>query len=418
MARSLVVQLARFGDIIQTKRLVLSLASCPDCEVHLCVDRSLASLARIIYPFAVVHEVLAQGRDAADEAAQLSANRETFSTLASIDFDAVYNLNYSGQNFAVAALFAPEIVRGYRWRNGQPLRDQWMELAFRWTRQRRHSPLNLVDFWAGLAPEPVSPGEVNPIALRRGGGIGVVLAGRHSRRSLPMDVLARCVLAVSEGQSLGGKRPRVTLFGSKGERPMARAFMEAADRRVLENIRDLTGRTDWSGLVDSVSELDMLLTPDTGTMHLAAHLGVPVQAFFLSSAWAWETGPYGMGHRVWQAVTDCSPCLESSPCPDDLRCLEAFRAPGFLRALAGKFDPEYPPGMVGLVSRLDSLGVTYSPVFGEDPSGGRREALRGAVSEYLGCGRRPGEAVQADSLYHERDWMLPSERFPEPGHES
>ena len=36
--------------------------------------------------------------------------------------------------------------------------------------------------------------------------------------------------------------------------------------------------------------LDVLLTPDTGIMHLAAHLGVPVFAFFLSSAWCHETG--------------------------------------------------------------------------------------------------------------------------------
>ena len=62
MTKRLVVQLARFGDIVQSKRLILSLRR--EGDVHLCVDRSLAALARLVYPDCVIHALPAHGCDA------------------------------------------------------------------------------------------------------------------------------------------------------------------------------------------------------------------------------------------------------------------------------------------------------------------------------------------------------------------
>ena len=55
--RYLVIQLARFGDLLQTKRLLRSLQA--DGEVHLLVDDSLKSLAHIVYPGIEVHGIAA-----------------------------------------------------------------------------------------------------------------------------------------------------------------------------------------------------------------------------------------------------------------------------------------------------------------------------------------------------------------------
>lgn len=400
MSQSLIIQLARFGDIVQTRRLVLTLAR--RGTVHLCVDRSLAVLARLVHPEAVVHEVLAHG---AAPGEMLAENLRTFAVLRDIGFEAVYNLNHSGLNLALAALFDPECVRGHRHVQGQPVRDRWVRMAFRWTAWRRLSPLNLVDFWAALASDPVTPGEVNPVASRGGEGIGVVLAGRASRRSLPPEVLAACVRAVFEGA--GGAR--VVLLGSHAERPLARQLMRHLPGNVIDRVDDLTGRTDWAGLVDALSGLDTLLTPDTGTMHLAARFGVPVQAFFLSSAWCHETGPYGLGHKVWQAECDCLPCLESAPCTLGVRCLDAFRSTEFLRLLAGRPGAVHPPSLLGLVSTLDAVGSTWLTVFGHDAHAPRRVALRTLVGEYLGLfdGEGVTDHALAEMLYHESDWMLP-----------
>ena len=410
--RYLVVQLARFGDLLQTKRLILSLLAGPEVrnEVHLVVDRSLKDLAGQIYPEVTVHAITAHGRADQDPAGLILANMSVFAELRALDLDRVYNLNFSGLNFSLSALFDPDIVVGYRMRAGQCLKGLWPELVMRWSRFRHFTGLNLMDFWGAFAPDPVAPGQVNPVARPKGGGIGVVLGGRHQRRSLPAEVLCPIVGAVFQGT----RAERVTLLGTRAEQPLAKEIKAAFPRKILDATSDLVGRTSFSELVRVVDGLDLLLTPDTGTMHLAAHLGTPVQAFFLSSAWCYETGPYGLGHRVWQALTECTPCLETNPCENDLACLEPFSHRDLLRYLSGNPEFEYPPGLLGLVSVLDPLGVTYRSVMGQDPWAEKRLKFRALVAEFQGAGMSgPLDPDFAGQFFQERDWMLENESNPD-----
>ncbi len=401
MPKQLVIQLARFGDIVQTKRLVLSLRA--RGEVHLCVDRSLQGLARLVYPDVTVHGLPAHG---CAEAEVLGAGRAVLERLRAERFDAVYALNHVGLCRAVAALFDPAVVRGYPVASGQVLRSNWVRLAFRWMKDRTVAPLNLVDFWAALAPAMIPGDRVNPPARPGGAGLGVVLAGRNARRSLPPEYLVPAAHAVFE--RLGGSR--VVLLGGPADRPAARRLLAALPASMASAAVNLAGRTDWAGLAEALTGLDALLSPDTGTAHLAAHLGVPVEGLFCSSAWAYETGPYGIGHRVWQTVPNCAPCVESAPCSRAASCREAFASPAFLSRLQGRNGGGAArplPGLTALTSGFDALGETWTPVGGTDPFAGRRAALRKQLAEYLGLENAPGGSDAANILYREADWMLP-----------
>jgi ADP-heptose:LPS heptosyltransferase len=402
-ARHLVVQLARFGDILQTKRLMQSLAVREDIKAHLLVDTGLVELARLVYPDAVIHGVTAHGTKKPSHAEFMQNNLHTFAELSSLKFDTVYNLNFSGLNFAVAGLFESGQVVGYRLRNGGWERDQWTSMAFRWAKRRKATGLNLVDFWGFFAEHPVSPGEVNPIAMSKGGGIGVVMAGRMSRRSLPPDLLARITAAVLQGTG----SEKIFLLGTAGERRAAKDLLDALPRSLHDKVENLVGKTSFTGLMDIVSGLDVLLTPDTGTMHLAAHLGTPVQAFFLSSAWCFETGPYGLGHRVWQAQADCVPCMEMQPCPHEQLCLSPFAGKELLKHLAGNPTFELQEGLTGYVALFDQLGIIYRPVLGIDPEAERRKAFREALTAFTHSGMPKSADVSADEvLFLEKDWVF------------
>ncbi len=467
----LVIQLARMGDLLQTKRLLLSLQN--EGPVHLCVDKSLAQFAAFLYPFAHIHAVQAHGGNF-EQNEFIAANRNAFREMQEISFAAVYNLNYSGLNLALSTLFPAKIMHGHWLQAGQAMRSQWMDLAFRWSGERRVSPLNLMDFWGLMAPNPVAPKEVNPPALGKGGGLGVVLAGRMARRSVPPELLAQFINATAQRLMQQGKDnsnstenfgatksvgavesvgaaanfavphelPDIYLLGSNQELAVAKQIMRQLPAAILAKTQNLAGKTNLLQLAQLVSGLDLLITPDTGSMHLAAFFGVPVEAFFLSSAWCYETGPYGLGHRVWQAIQPCLPCLEVRPCPHELICLKPFSEKKLL-ALLAKGDlmrAALPEGLLSLHSHFDALGVTYNFVNSDNQLANiykkeqeRRLILRNIIAEFLCNGSDENNppstlnqtqewaelfstsdtAQVQEEIFRESDWMLPQRTLPQ-----
>ena len=86
------------------------------------------------------------------------------------------------------------------------------------------------------------------------------------------------------------------------------------------------GKTTLAELMTALQGCDVLLTNDTGTMHLAAYLGVPVVAVFGSTD-PILTGPLAPPERVriLRHQVECSPCFLKE-CPIDLRCMKIVTA--------------------------------------------------------------------------------------------
>ncbi len=398
--KTLIIQLARFGDLIQTKRLIKSLSG----PVHLCLDSSLCEVAKLLYPNIILHPIYAHGYDNTFEV--LKHNKRVFDEIQKLSFNKVYNLNFSGLNFALSTLFEEKTVSGYFAKNGQNTRSKWFDTVFRLVKNRQISNLNISDIWAHLHNCPISPSEVNPIASPKGEGLGVVLAGRNSKRSLSVEALALNIQALFEKM----QAPNIYLLGTKAESPIARNLIRKLPAKIIQKTQDLSGRTSWQDLFVLVQGLDLLLSPDTGTMHLAAHLGVPVYGQFLASALAFETGAYGLGHTVWQADKDCVPCAETTNC-NHCSCLNAFSEPDYLLALSkNKALPEK-LAISRLESDFDELGLIYKGEKANDLAH-RRTIVRKMLLEY--CLNQDLKMENTDnyqeilnSFYCEVDWMLP-----------
>jgi lipopolysaccharide heptosyltransferase II len=132
-----------------------------------------------------------------------------------------------------------------------------------------------------------------------------------AKRWLP-ERFAEVALTVS------GQRPvQWILFGTSADKETG-ALIEAA---VGVNCINRIGQTTLPELINELSECAVLLTNDTGTMHLATILGVPVVAVFGSTE-PRLTGPLGTGHRVIRHQVECSPCFLRK-CPIDFRCMKA-----------------------------------------------------------------------------------------------
>jgi heptosyltransferase-1 len=94
---------------------------------------------------------------------------------------------------------------------------------------------------------------------------------------------------------------RVVLTGSNSEATEVAA--------VAGDCLNLAGKTSLTELVELLRRCAVLVTGDSGPMHLAAAVGTPVVAIFGPTDPV-LTGPYGRGHVVLRADIPCSPCLK------------------------------------------------------------------------------------------------------------
>jgi heptosyltransferase-2 len=85
----------------------------------------------------------------------------------------------------------------------------------------------------------------------------------------------------------------------------------------------MCGETSLAELVGVLASLRLLLTNDSGPMHLAAALGTPLVAVFGSTDWN-ETAPVSERARLVREGASCAPC-RLRECPIDHRCMTRVR---------------------------------------------------------------------------------------------
>ena len=227
------------------------------------------------------------------------------------------------------------------------------------------SPFNLVDLFqrvAGLDPGEFRLREPDAEAVARAaellgqspgrGFVAFQLGASQDYRRWPVEAF------VQAGRVLWARTGRTpVLLGTASEGHLAREFAAQADYPCT----DLTGRTDLPTLAAVLTRMDLLLTNDTGTMHLAAGLGVPVAAVFLATAQPFDTGPYLEGALSLEPDMPCHPCSFGEGCPHGLACREALDGAAvgdLLAALLAGGAISVPPGFAGRVwqARRDAQG--------------------------------------------------------------
>ncbi len=104
----------------------------------------------------------------------------------------------------------------------------------------------------------------------------------------------------------------VVLTGSAAEKPYLDAIQAAAQSPVL----NLAGQTSLRDLAALYRLATLVVTTDSGPMHIAAAVGTPTVALFGPTD-PKRTGPYGKGHTVIRLGIHCSPCFHRH-CPNPL----------------------------------------------------------------------------------------------------
>ena len=112
---------------------------------------------------------------------------------------------------------------------------------------------------------------------------------------------------------------RFAILGASGDRPLGERLAEAGGARCL----DLTGKLSLAEMVEWIRAGELMVTNDTGPMHVAAALEKPLVALFGPTE-PRRTGPYGQLQNALQLDLPCVPCLK--PRCSWVRQFECLRA--------------------------------------------------------------------------------------------
>ncbi len=102
----------------------------------------------------------------------------------------------------------------------------------------------------------------------------------------------------------------IIIFGDFNSRELAEKINKGLENRAM----DVTGKTDILQLTGLIKECDLLVTNDTGPMHVACALSTPVVAIYGSTNQA-TTSPLGPFAVMIKKDMPCSPCMKRV-CPE------------------------------------------------------------------------------------------------------
>jgi ADP-heptose:LPS heptosyltransferase len=326
----LVINLMRLGDLIQTTPVLRGLRrQYPEGRITLAVKDLFLEAARLLpgvdrllsFP-SVDLAVLLDQEGGWPEAAQRLGEwlRESFPRPP----DLVVNLTPNSLGSILAYATGAKEIRGMAayptWDLGT--RPDWASYTLVVSRARQANPFNLVDLFlreGGLAPDgrglevavpPTAEGEAEeflrglhlPADTKL---VGLFPGASRPERQWPPEQFARTALMLLEKRAC-----HFFIFGSAKEARLGEAITQQLPPAAFTS---LWGQTSPAVLAAYLKCLDLLITNDTGPMHLAAAVGTPTLALFLASARVQDTGPVGRGHVIMEPGLDCHPCL--APCP-------------------------------------------------------------------------------------------------------
>jgi heptosyltransferase-2 len=160
-----------------------------------------------------------------------------------------------------------------------------------------------------------------------------------------LSILKRPILGVNPGATFGSAKRwhperfaevakwfikdrggSVLLFGGKAEVKVVEEIEYLIRRDSLwtlwsDSLLNLSGKTSLRELITLISECDLLLTNDSGPMHIGYAVGTPLISIFGSTD-PDLTGYKDEGNIVMNSTIKCSPCFKRECKEKELRCMD------------------------------------------------------------------------------------------------
>jgi ADP-heptose:LPS heptosyltransferase len=393
VGRILILNLTRFGDLLQTSPTVAVLRQRhPGARITFLAEKNFAEVCDGIPGIDRVHRVdldrvgnlMLEGGERLLEAYRYI--EDLVRELREERFDLAFNFSSSRMSAVFMGLLGIPDVRGWSMTPDgfRVILNPWSRLFATMCLNRRFACFNLVDYYRWIADGDSGCRrllyDVPPAAEARVAELLQTLGVRGEDRLVALQLGASRAIRrwpvesfAEVGRLLAADGLRPVLIGGGGDRELA---AEVASR-VGGAAVDACGRTDVAGLGALLRRSALLVTGDTGPMHMAAAVATPIVGLFFGPALPEDTGPYGEDHVVLHASVPCSPCEHSVTCLDPFCRTEigpAQVAAAVRSRLAGDWD-----GLARLARAARSVhfyrtGFDANEAFACDRLAGRTDA--------------------------------------------
>jgi len=332
--RILIVAITRMGDLLQASPTIVGLKrEYPDSKITILVDIQFASICKGIPGIDEVYVIdmnflargISTGEDQLVEVFHYVS--KMIDDLRANNFD--YCLNMSNSAYTALLIKMLNITKCKGWladdEGFRLMSDPWAMLfsAFVYHSNRDFNELNLVDIFRSAAEVTSHPRRLSyTISQSADDKVSTLLPESFLSGDRPLIGIQ--VGASQEKRQWSPKRfailtkyliedldANIFYTGAPSESPLVDLVQShfTSDKAV-----SLVGKTSIEELGAVLKRANVLVTGDTGPMHLSVAVGTPVVALFLASALCFETGPYGPNNFVVQPQISCNPCNPNFPC--------------------------------------------------------------------------------------------------------
>ena len=330
----LIVAITRLGDLLQATPIFMGLKEeHPDCEITVLTDRDMVSFCKALPGIDRIVEIdlsLLLNLLRKEQEALIDGYRyidKLVEELRSYNFEMVLNISSSSYSAILIKLLNVQDCRGWvsDEQGNRLINSPWSRLfsANVYHANRDLNSINIVDFLrsaAGVTKHPLclrynlsdesrkaASAKLSSLHLAGSGPLICIQAGASQEKRQ----WAPARFAELTQRLVDGLDARVLFTGARSEMPLIAEILKLFSH---SNVASIAGATRLDELGAILETADLLITGDTGPMHMAVAVGTPVVAVFLASALCYETGPYSSGNLVVQALLSCCPCNPNFPC--------------------------------------------------------------------------------------------------------
>ncbi len=312
--RILILQTTRMGDVLQTTPMIhMVRLKYPDAHIALMVRKMGKAIAdrnpdideTIVYDEDELYlHLTSDDSNRLLQAYQLAEAQ--IEELRTQNYDIVFNVTHSvGSAMLAKLLNVPEVHGACLSSDWQfILRGAWTNYFFTSVFSREYNDLNLCDISRNIVPEAPPSQELRFALTEEDRQAAQDLLEASS--ILPDDFVVCFQMGASENNKrwpverfaalarilIDSHHAKILLLGVNEEQYLGDRFEELLPDSAVH----LFGKTSIAQVAAVLTHARMLVTNDTGTMHIAASVNCPITLVSVGNVHYRETGPYGAGH--------------------------------------------------------------------------------------------------------------------------